>query len=291
MLVATGRLRFFDWEANVLTPNGKTIASQLRSGQPTALAMSQGSSTAPGAQGSDGLSLYAAAKLASKQPIASYSVMSHEGPEYYLFAQPGSPACAVAASDAGFRAAPGQQCYLSGPAPSLATLAATTPPGISAASGQVVKVPPGTTLLQASDASPSSHLPFGSPDARFFVLRDNEALGGQEITNPTHGTDATGSPDVTFSFTRTGAAAFEQTTRTLAHRGNSVSSLGQMLSQHFAVALDNQLLSVPQIDFKTYPDGIRGSSADLTGNFTAQTARDLAAILRYGPLAVTLMQR
>ena len=289
-LVATGHLRVFDWEANALTPNGKTVASQLRSGDPTAMAMSQGSAAATGAQGSDGLSLYAAARLASRQPTATYSVMSHVGPQYYLFASPGSPACAAAARDAGVQAVAGQYCYLAGPAPSLSTLAAAAPRGVSAGSGQVLKVPQGTTLLEASDASPSSHLSVGSPDAKFFVLRDNEALSSGAITRPTRGTDATGSPDVTFGFTRAGEAAFQRTTSAVAHRGSSVSSLGQTLNQHFAVALDNQLISVPQIDFKTYPDGIRGSTADLAGNFTAQSARDLAAILRSGALEVSLTQ-
>ena len=70
-----------------------------------------------------------------------------------------------------------------------------------------------------------------------------------------------------------------------------VSGPGEILAQHFAMALDDQLLSVPAIDFKQYPDGINGSTADLTGNLTAQAARDLATVLRYGPLAVSLTPR
>src|SRR6185437_8904183 len=37
----TARLAFFDWEANALTPNGKTVASQLQVQDPKALAISQ----------------------------------------------------------------------------------------------------------------------------------------------------------------------------------------------------------------------------------------------------------
>ena len=61
-----------------------------------------------------------------------------------------------------------------------------------------------------------------------------------------------------------------------------------MFNQHFAVALDGQLLSVPQIDFKAYPDGINTSSADVAGGLSAQIVRDIVAILRFGPLPVML---
>jgi preprotein translocase subunit SecD len=54
------------------------------------------------------------------------------------------------------------------------------------------------------------------------------------------------------------------------------------------VALDNQLITVQQIDFKQYPDGIDGTNgADIVGNLTPQTAKTLAIILRFGPLPVT----
>src|SRR5205085_9054474 len=64
--------------------------------------------------------------------------------------------------------------------------------------------------------------------------------------------------------------------------------LGQQLNQHFAVALDNKLIEVPQIDFKQYPDGIQGGGADITGGFTIQSAQDLATQLRLGALPINL---
>lgn len=68
--------------------------------------------------------------------------------------------------------------------------------------------------------------------------------------------------------------------------------MGNLLNQNFAAALDNQLISVPSIDYKTYPDGIPGGQgADLTGGFTIQSARTLATLLRYGPLSVNLVAR
>ena len=41
----TAQLFFYDWEANALTPNGKTVASQLLAQEPSAAAISAGAST------------------------------------------------------------------------------------------------------------------------------------------------------------------------------------------------------------------------------------------------------
>ena len=45
----TAQLLFYDWEANVITPNGKTVASQLQTQDPTATEISQGSGHERGA--------------------------------------------------------------------------------------------------------------------------------------------------------------------------------------------------------------------------------------------------
>ena len=83
-----------------------------------------------------------------------------------------------------------------------------------------------------------------------------------------------------------GKNEFQNVTAAIAQRGDLVSGLGQTLNQHFAVALDNQLITVPSIDYKTYPDGIPGDNgADITGGFTIQTAQDLATQLRLGRAA------
>ena len=79
----------------------------------------------------------------------------------------------------------------------------------------------------------------------------------------------------------------------IAHRGANVSLGGHSFNQHFAVALDNQLITVPQIDYRQYPDGIvGGGGADVTGSLTPQSARDLATELRLGalPLAVRVVR-
>ena len=100
----TAQLYFYDWEANALTPNGKTVASQLTTQDPTAVQISQGTSfAAPGDPNAGSMALYQAVKLASKQPESASSNNTRLGPEYYLFGAPGSAACAAKSRQTGDR--------------------------------------------------------------------------------------------------------------------------------------------------------------------------------------------
>ena len=135
----------------------------------------------------------------------------------------------------------------------------------------------------------SSQVAFGAPTAQYYVREDHVALSGDELTSPKQSTDQSGSPDVTFSFNSKVAMAFQQVTSAIAHRGALLSGLGNTFNQHFAIALDAQLITVPQIDFKTYPNGIAGDNgADITAGFTTKSARDLATQLRLAPLPIHL---
>jgi SecD/SecF fusion protein len=288
---STAQLAFYDWEANALTPNGKTVASQLQTQDPTAVLISRGSgSLTPGDPGAGSTSLYNAVTLASKQtPAPLTPQLSHTGPIYYLFGAPGSAACATAARDAGTTPVLGNHCLLSGPDNNTQDLITGLPNGVSESQGQLLSVPQGWVVLQASDFSAAHPTAFNSPSAQFYVLKDNVALLGSDITNPQQSTDQGGNPDVTFGFSSRGKTEFQNVTAAIAHRGDLVSGLGQTLNQHFAVALDNKLITVPSIDFKTYPEGIPGDNgADITGGFTAQSAQDLATQLRLGALPINL---
>lgn len=284
----TARLEFYDWEANALTPNGKTVASQLQLQDPAATTISQGGNTAPG-DGAGGMNLYDAVKLASKQPAQVSSDNARRGSQYYIFGAPGSAACAAAAKAQNTTPTPGVHCLLSGPDDNQQDLLSGLPNGVSASQGEQLVVPPGTVVIQAADANAKQQKSFNDPSAQFYVLKDHVSLFGNDITNPQQSTDQSGNPDVTFSFTGKGEQAFQNVTSVIAHRGDRVSGLGQALNQHFAVALDNKLITVPQIDFKTYPDGIQGGGgADITGGFTIQSAQDLATQLRLGALPIQL---
>jgi hypothetical protein len=299
LITQPAQLRFYDWEANVLTPNGKTAASQLPTQDRTAVSLSQGGAQGPGMPGAGSVSLYDAVTLAASQPKAPASrFLSRHGPEYYMFGAPGSSACAAWARQMGASTTPPGHCLLAGPvspAPSISRaravgeLAAELPPGVTASEGQVLVVAQGTVVVQAAQANAAARVPFASPVAQFFVLRDDVALTGAETTHPRASTYQGGLPDVTFGFTPAGRSAFERITKAIAHRGVNVSVGGVTLDQHFAVVLDHQLLTVPQFDYQPYPDGIiDATGADVTGGLTKQSAKDLATQLRYGALPLAL---
>jgi SecD/SecF fusion protein len=299
----TARLEFYDWEANALTPNGRTVASQLATQDPTALEISQGPSSgavAPGNAGAGSLALYPAVQLASKQPPSVSAANARKGSEYYLFGAPGSAACATAAKDRHTAPVAGQHCMLlsepvdettTNPQTIAGDLASALLPGLNASQGQELVVPQGTVVLLAAPATAgAASTGFDSPTAQFYVLKDNVALFGNDITNPQQSTDPSGAPDVAFGFSSKGASEFQTVTGEIAHRGDLVSGLGSTYRQHFAVALDNKLITVPSIDFKHYPDGILGGGggADITGGFTITSAQDLATQLRLGALPIRL---
>jgi preprotein translocase subunit SecD len=61
------------------------------------------------------------------------------------------------------------------------------------------------------------------------------------------------------------------------------------LQQHFAIALDGILVTVPDIDFTAYPDGIPSDhGAVIPGRFTLSSARHVATQLRFGALPIAL---
>ncbi|MEO8967095.1 MAG: hypothetical protein ABI355_05835 [Solirubrobacteraceae bacterium] len=298
-LAAPAQLSVYDWEADVLTPAGKPLVKRLAAQDPAAIVISQGLGAAqPGEAAAGGLSLYTAVRLAARQPaVSTTSGLGRPGRQYYLFGAPGSTACATAARDQRAALVRNQPCMLlAGPVTETSTngdqidhdVSAALLPGISASQGHLLAVPQGTVVLQAArpafGTQPSTRAPAG-----YFVLRDRVALAGRNITDPQPGTDQAGSPDVQFQFTSAGADAFGRVTAQIAHRGQLDSAFHQTLFQHFAVAYGGRLLTVPQIDFRTYPDGVQGNGgADITGGFTVSSARALAAELRLGPPPVRL---
>jgi hypothetical protein len=293
-LARPGHLVLYDWEANALTPSGGTVASQLPRQDSTAMLISQGQTAGAGA-GAGGLSLYRAVRLASRQPVVAAggdARLSRVGPLYYLFGAPKSRACAAAARLTGSGAAPGQHCLLAGPDASAGTLRNDLPAGVPTSDAEQLAVPQGTVVLQAAVATAGQSLSPSDPTAPFYVLRDHGALSGGDITHPRQSTDESGSTDVSFGFTASGQKQFEQVTAAIAHRGavDSPSGVANQQNQHFAIALDQQLLTVASIDFNSYPDGVTGGGgADISGALTIHSAQELATILRTGPLPANLI--
>jgi SecD/SecF fusion protein len=297
----TAQLFFYDWEANALTPAGTTVASGLYVQDSASLLISQADGGEPGSDSSSAgaLTFYAAVKLAAKQPFSATAKGSRIGSEYFMFGAPGSSACKALAAAAGKKPQAGVHCLVSGPlqVPNGAKqsyVLGQLKQGLSKAETtgtQVIQVKQGTTVLEASPSNFNKWPPFGSPQAGYYVVRDRVALTGAEITNPEASTDQTGEPDVTFGFTGKGSSAFQSVTATLAHRGQLASTAGSKLYQHFAVALDDQLVTVPSIDFNTYPDGLTGGGgSEITGGFTSTSASQLATELRLGALPIKLVK-
>ena len=155
---------------------------------------------------------------------------------------------------------------------------------------QIVKVPQGTVILRAEQSDPKA-----KPPAAWYVLADQPILGGTDIKNPEqdfdNGPGESGQPNVTFDFTGHGAGVWSKFTRKLSQRGQefSLGAQGDASNQHFAIALDNELISVPQIDWHQYPDGLGGGQGSrISGGFTINSAQQLANLLKTGALPIKL---
>jgi preprotein translocase subunit SecD len=130
------------------------------------------------------------------------------------------------------------------------------------------------------------------PDA-WWIVRDKPVLEGEDIVNPQQDFDAmTNEPIVTIEFTPEGKRAFAEVTRAVARRGqdNTLPGLPAVqASHHFAIVLDDELLSTPFIDFEENPQGIDGENgAQISGGFTKDGALVLARLLALGPLPLEL---
>lgn len=105
----------------------------------------------------------------------------------------------------------------------------------------------------------------------------------------------TSQPVVLMQFTKKGKGIFHEITRREAQRG-SLACQGassqedlQRCAQHFAIVLDNEIQSVPYIDFRRNPDGIpgdNGAQIDMGGGSLSEAKR-LALVLQTGALPVT----
>jgi SecD/SecF fusion protein len=157
------------------------------------------------------------------------------------------------------------------------------------ANAEVLRVPTG--ILVVRDQKPDADSP--DPD-RYWIIEDNPALSGTDIRNPEQNFNQQGGnePIVTFEFTDKGREAFQRITREIAQRGQDNALPGSdptQASQHFAIVLDNELVSAPYINYLENPDGIDGTTgAQISGSFTIQSAQDLAKILEIGALPIRL---
>ena len=93
-----------------------------------------------------------------------------------------------------------------------------------------------------------------------------------------------GRPIVTMEFTGAGSEKFEDITRELWTRGN----LRNDIPQHFAIVLDREIRTFPQIDptDASLSGGIGGGRAQIQGLESFQEAKEIALVLQTGALPV-----
>ena len=300
LVTQRAQLRFYDWEANVLTPT----ASPRRRSSPPRTAAPFGEPGAgdggAGVPGAGSMPLYDAVKLAAKQP-SRLSVRDPHGPGPVLHVRGARQrGCAAAFRLLGCgEADPGVHCLLAGPLEpgSRRPSAGESRSRRAAARRHRGRGPGRWPSRRAPSSSRPTRLrrsaaPGPAHAAQFFVLHDDVALTGSRHHQPPGEHRPERLARRHLQLHRQGRVRLPASDRTVTHRGADVSLAGATLNQHFAVAVDGQLLTVPQIDFHQYPDGIiGGGGADITGGFTRRSAGDLATELRYGalPLAVRVV--
>jgi SecD/SecF fusion protein len=270
---STAQLFFYDWEANLLDDKCKTTPDvNANTRQPT-------------------LGLYAAVKAASKCTSVGVGPDGPTNPNDQKF--DGGPSQAAAKPRYYAFNKKTHAPYAGGQTFDSQKAAEEALNPAQKANVEVVEVPAGVLVLRDQKADAKS-----PPPDRWWVLRDRPGLSGTDIKNPEQGFDQSvnNEPNVTFNFTSKGRKAFHDITRTVAQRGqdNALGGNPVSTSQHFAIALDNELVSAPYINWRENSDGIDGSTgAQISGSFTIQSAQDLAKILKIGalPLKLSLVSR
>ena len=120
---------------------------------------------------------------------------------------------------------------------------------------------------------PDSEIVYGSPaeNRRPYLLEKRVIVSGEELTDAQPGFDQrTSEPIVTFKFNTSGARKFAQVTQ-------------ENVGRPFAIVLDNEVISAPVIR-----EPILGGSGQISGNFTVESANNLAILLRAGALPAKL---
>src|SRR3954453_4940343 len=265
----TAQMFFYDWEPNVLGPDCKVATTQP---DPNSEAQITGGPSA--GDPSAGLQYYGAVVRAARCPAKPSQNTSHDAPNYYLVNDK-------------------TKTVLRGPEERQSDLFSESREKAPGPNESIRVVPPGVAVVEAQYDAKSE--PKNPSQAKWFVLNDNFALRGTDIKNPEqnfdNGPGGTGAPIVTFNFTGHGRKIWQQTTRGIAQRGQASFARGnpQQSFQHFAVVLDNKLISVPYIDFQQNPDGIDASNgSQIEGGFTITSAQNLSNLLKTGALPIKL---
>ncbi|MEL7429295.1 MAG: protein translocase subunit SecD, partial [Pseudomonadota bacterium] len=127
---------------------------------------------------------------------------------------------------------------------------------------------PDTLLNQGRTPPPGTRVFFEDSDPPIpYLLRTRPLIKGDQLTEASSGFDQrSGEPMVFFRFNAAGSQIFARFT-------------SENVGRPFAIVLDDTVLSAPVIN-----EPIIGGSGQISGNFTPQTANDLAVLLSAGAL-------
>ena len=120
---------------------------------------------------------------------------------------------------------------------------------------------------------PESEIVYGSKaeNSQPYLLEKRIIVSGDELTDAQPGFDQrTSEPIVSFKFNTSGARKFAQVTQ-------------ENVGRPFAIVLDDKVISAPVIR-----EPILGGSGQISGNFTVESANNLAILLRAGALPAKL---
>jgi preprotein translocase subunit SecD len=138
---------------------------------------------------------------------------------------------------------------------------------VSVEEARAGKLPPGDEILPAAEGRAVRI----GPDA--YIVERRVMVGGDTLVDA-QPTFQANEPVVSFRFDTEGAKRFADTTR-------------ENVGKPFAIVLDNKVISAPVIR-----EPIIGGSGIISGNFSVQSASDLALLLRAGalPAPITILE-
>jgi preprotein translocase subunit SecD len=130
---------------------------------------------------------------------------------------------------------------------------------VPAAEAIAGRVPPGSVLVEQDN-----------PAEPQILLKRRVLVSGESLTDAQASFDERNQPVVTFRFDSQGARRFARATT-------------ENVNRRFAIVLDDRVITAPTIN-----EPITGGSGQISGNFTVETANDLAVLLRAGALPAPL---
>jgi preprotein translocase subunit SecD len=130
---------------------------------------------------------------------------------------------------------------------------------MSVETARTTQVPPGSEILPGKDGF-----------AQWYLVKKRVMVAGENLVDAQPSFDQNNAPAVSFRFDTEGGRKFGKAT-------------SENVGRLFAIVLDNKVISAPRIQ-----TAIRGGSGIITGNFTTQSASDLALLLRAGALPASI---